>query len=325
MSPNQRTILFMNLREHLKAAKLQFFERPQERQLLLMMRTESMTFVQVVTVRPDGAVIRVETKLPLVVPVHRRLAAAELVARLNRVTERGHYDLDIDTGDIVFRIDAHPLGNALFPGLLVKLLSMALQPAVRDWPVLEGVLLRDEDSREAIRGNAERIARLHEEQQRAEGTKGRPKTRRRPGKPAPSSESAPGSDAAPPTPEAPPSPPRREIDRNARGLGPDGEFVIREPESSRIPKLPRRKPLTEEEQRRRLHRVPPEPYRAPRLLPADGRGRGHDRHDHRRLRPLRQGRRPVRRRQGAPALSGLRSRQAAGRLPPTGGWLQRMR
>jgi hypothetical protein len=241
----------MNLREHLKAAGLQFFERPQERQLLLMMRTESMTFVQVVTVRPDGVGIRVETKLPLVVPMHRRLAAAELTARLNRVTERGHYDLDIDTGDIVFRIDAHALGNVLLPGLLVKLLSMTLQPAVRDWPVLEGVLLRDEDSREAIRANAERIARLHEEQQRAEGTKERPKTRRRPGKPAPSSESAPGSDAAPPTPEAPPSPPRREIDRNARGLGPDGEFVIREPESSRIPKLPRRKPLTEEEQRRR--------------------------------------------------------------------------
>lgn len=180
MSPNPRTSLFMNLREHLKAASLQFFERPQERQLLLMMRTESMTFVQVVTVRPDGVGIRVETKLPLVVPVHRRLAAAELMARLNRVTERGHYDLDIDTGDVVFRIDAHALGNVLFPGLLVKLLSMTLQPVVRDWPVLEGVLLRDEDSREAIRINAERIARLHEEQQRAEGTKERPRKPRKP-------------------------------------------------------------------------------------------------------------------------------------------------
>ena len=180
MSPNPRTSLFMNLREHLKAASLQFFERPQERQLLLMMRTESMTFVQVVTVRPDGVGIRVETKLPLVVPVHRRLAAAELVARLNRVTERGHYDLDIDTGDIVFRIDAHALGSVLFPGLLVKLLSMTLQPVVRDWPVLEGVLLHDKDSREAIKANAERIARLHEEQQRTEGTKERPRKPRKP-------------------------------------------------------------------------------------------------------------------------------------------------
>ena len=173
MDPNQRTMLFMNLREHLKAAGLQFFERPQERQLLLLMRTDEMTFVQVVTVRADGVSLRVETKMPLVVPQHRRVAAAEMVTRLNRLTERGFYDLDLDSGDLVFRIDAHALGSVLMPGLLVRLLSMALQPVVRDWPVVEGVLRREEDSRAAIAGNAERVARLHEAQKRAEAAERR--------------------------------------------------------------------------------------------------------------------------------------------------------
>ena len=168
MTPNQRTKLFMNLREHLKAANLQFFERATERQFLMMMRADEMTFAQLVTVRPDGVSIRVETKIPLVVPVHRRLAGAELVTRLNRVTERGHYDLDIDSGDMIFRVDAHALGSELMPGLLVRLLAMALQPVVRDWPVLDGVLARDEDSKDAIMRNAERIARVHEARKRTE-------------------------------------------------------------------------------------------------------------------------------------------------------------
>lgn len=179
MTPNQRTKLFMNLREHLKAANLQFFERATERQFLMMMRADEMTFAQLVTVRPDGVSIRVETKIPLVVPVHRRVAAAELVTRLNRVTERGHYDLDIDSGDMIFRVDAHALGSVLMPGLLVRLLAMTLQPVVRDWPVLDGVLSRDEDSKDAIMRNAERIARMHEARKRAEGAAGK-KARRRP-------------------------------------------------------------------------------------------------------------------------------------------------
>lgn len=167
MTPNNRTKLFLNLREHLKAANLQFFERATERQYLLMMRAEEMTFAQLVTVRADGVSIRVETKLPTIVPAHRRVAAAELVARLNRISERGHYDLDVDGGEICFRIDAHALGSVLMPGLLVRLLSMALQPVVRDIPVFDAVLLRDADPAEAIRQNAERIARAAEASLRA--------------------------------------------------------------------------------------------------------------------------------------------------------------
>lgn len=210
MDPNQRTMLFMNLREHLKTAGLQFFERPQERQLLLMMRTDEMTFVQVVTVRKDGASLRVETKLPLVVPEHRRIAAAEMVTRLNRLTERGFYDLDLDSGDLVFRIDAHALGSVLMPGLLVRLLSMALQPVVRDWPVVEGVLRREEDTRAAIAGNAERVARLHEAQQRAEAAERR----------------------------------RRDLPKRADGTGTDGSVQgsPAEPGETDKPAKPKRKP-----------------------------------------------------------------------------------
>lgn len=162
MTPNSRTKLFLNLREHLKAANLQFFERATERQFLMMMRAEEMTFAQLVTVRADGVSIRVETKIPTIVPDHRRVAAAELVARLNRVTDRGHYDLDVDGGEISFRVDAHALGSVLMPGLLVRLLSMALQPPVRDIPVFDAVLLRDADPAESIKQNAERIARAAE-------------------------------------------------------------------------------------------------------------------------------------------------------------------
>lgn len=179
MNPNQRTKLYMNLREHLKADGLQFFERPQERQLLLLMRTDSMTLVQVASVRGDGTALRLETKIPLVVPEARRVAAADMVTRLNRLTERGHYDLDLDSGDMIFRVDAHALGTALMPGLLVRLLAMALQPVVRDWPVLDGVIARDEDCREAIRRNAERLGRLHEAKERNDAAAKRAATRRK--------------------------------------------------------------------------------------------------------------------------------------------------
>ena len=55
----------------------------------------------------------------------------------------------------------------------------------------------------------------------------------------------------------------------------------------------------EDRQRRCLHGVPPEPCRAARALSADGDARGHDRHRHRRFRPLAQARRALRRPRGA--------------------------
>ncbi len=228
MNPNQRTKLYMNLREHLKADGLQFFERPQERQLLLLMRTDSMTLVQVASVRGDGTALRLETKIPLVVPESRRLAAADMVVRLNRLTERGHYDVDLDTGDMIFRVDAHALGTALMPGLLVRLLAMALQPVVRDWPVIDAVIAREEDCREAIRRNAERLSRLHEAKGRSEAAAKREATRRKkltdgPGKVPPEIEKLLEEfgevDGNRPAPTPPPKPIKRTTDpRKRKGL-----------------------------------------------------------------------------------------------------------
>jgi hypothetical protein len=121
-----------------------------------------------VTVRPDGVAFRIETRLPIVVPTHRRVAAAELVARLNRLTERGHYDLDIDTGDVCFRIDCHALTSMVIGKVMLAVLGMALRPLARDWRVFEAVLLREADPVAAIKENAERIARETEAKQRAD-------------------------------------------------------------------------------------------------------------------------------------------------------------
>ena len=88
MTPNPRAKLFMNIRLHLRRANLQFFERARERQFLLMMRGDALTVSQLITVRPDGVAFRVETRLPLVVPVHRRVAAAELVTRLKELVRK---------------------------------------------------------------------------------------------------------------------------------------------------------------------------------------------------------------------------------------------
>ena len=55
----------------------------------------------------------------------------------------------------------------------------------------------------------------------------------------------------------------------------------------------------EDRQRRRLHGVPPEPCRAACRLSPDGDAGGHDRHCHRRFRPLAETRRAVRRPRGA--------------------------
>jgi hypothetical protein len=179
MTPNPRAKLFMNIRSHLRRANLQFFERARERQFLLMMRGDALTVSQLITVRPDGVAFRIETRLPIVVPTHRRVAAAELVARLNRLTERGHYDLDIDTGDVCFRIDCHALTSMVIGKVMLAVLGMALRPLARDWRVFEAVLLREADPVAAIKENAERIARETEAKQRADRAAATPPLRRK--------------------------------------------------------------------------------------------------------------------------------------------------
>jgi len=144
-----------------------------------MMRGDALTVSQLITVRPDGVAFRIETRLPIVVPTHRRVAAAELVARLNRLTERGHYDLDIDTGDVCFRIDCHALTSMVIGKVMLAVLGMALRPLARDWRVFEAVLLREADPVAAIKENAERISRETEAKQRADRAAATPPLRRK--------------------------------------------------------------------------------------------------------------------------------------------------
>jgi hypothetical protein len=150
MTPNPRAKLYLDLRSHLRAAKFKFFERPRERQFLLLMRGDSVTVPVVVTVRPDGTAFRLQTKVPTIVVPERRLAAAQLVARLNARTQRGHYDLDLDLGEIDFRVDCHAPSSVVDRRSFLVVLKMTLDPVLLDFQAIDAVLARDADPKQAI-------------------------------------------------------------------------------------------------------------------------------------------------------------------------------
>ncbi len=144
-NPNSRAKLYLNIRSHLRDSGLKFFERASERQFLLLMRSDALTLHQLITVHKDGIKFRIETKLPLVVPAHRRLAVLELAARLNCITDRGHFDVNVDTGDMQYRVDCDALVSLVVRPALLSVLARSLDPVVRAWPLIEEVMLHDID------------------------------------------------------------------------------------------------------------------------------------------------------------------------------------
>lgn len=144
-NPNSRAKLYLNIRSHLRDSGLKFFERARERQFLLLMRSDALTLHQLITIHKDGIKFRIETKLPLVVPAHRRVAVLELAARLNCITDRGHFDVNVDTGDMQYRVDCDALVSLVVRPALLSVLARSLDPVVRAWPLIEEVMLHDVD------------------------------------------------------------------------------------------------------------------------------------------------------------------------------------
>ena len=144
-NPNSRAKLYLNIRSHLRDSGLKFFERARERQFLLLMRSDALTLHQLITIHKDGIKFRIETKLPLVVPAHRRIAVLELAARLNCITDRGHFDVNVDSGDMQYRVDCDALVSMVVRPALLSVLARSLDPVVRAWPLIEEVMLHDID------------------------------------------------------------------------------------------------------------------------------------------------------------------------------------
>ena len=144
-NPNSRAKLYLNIRSHLRDSGLKFFERARERQFLLLMRSDALTLHQLITIHKDGVKFRIETKLPLVVPAHRRIAVLELAARLNCITDRGHFDVNVDTGDMQYRVDCDAMVSLVVRPALLSVLARSLDPVVRAWPLIEEVMLHDVD------------------------------------------------------------------------------------------------------------------------------------------------------------------------------------
>ncbi len=144
-NPNARAKLYLNIRSHLRDSGLKFFERARERQFLLLMRSDALTLHQLITIHKDGVKFRIETKLPLVVPAHRRIAVLELAARLNCITDRGHFDVNVDTGDMQYRVDCDAMVSLVVRPALLSVLARSLDPVVRAWPLIEEVMLHDVD------------------------------------------------------------------------------------------------------------------------------------------------------------------------------------
>jgi hypothetical protein len=69
----------------------------------------------------------------------------ELAARLNCITDRGHFDVNVDTGDMQYRVDCDALVSLVVRPALLSVLARSLDPVVRAWPLIEEVMLHDVD------------------------------------------------------------------------------------------------------------------------------------------------------------------------------------
>jgi hypothetical protein len=73
------------------------------------------------------------------------VAVLELAARLNCITDRGHFDVNVDTGDMQYRVDCDALVSLVVRPALLSVLARSLDPVVRAWPLIEEVMLHDVD------------------------------------------------------------------------------------------------------------------------------------------------------------------------------------
>jgi hypothetical protein len=69
----------------------------------------------------------------------------ELAARLNCITDRGHFDVNVDTGDMQYRVDCDALVSLVVRPALLSVLARSLDPVVRAWSLIEEVMLHDVD------------------------------------------------------------------------------------------------------------------------------------------------------------------------------------
>jgi hypothetical protein len=73
--------------------------------------------------QPQAGLCVIVTRLPFIVPAHRRGSVAEAITRINYGLSLGAFELDFSDGELCFRLGLDVEGQGLSPALVRNLLS----------------------------------------------------------------------------------------------------------------------------------------------------------------------------------------------------------
>lgn len=92
-----------------------------------------------VVMHPGNCQVRLATPLPMVFAAAERLAAAELCARASAGWPLGHFDLDLETGEVAFRSSAQFPADSLGEAILDPLVEAHRTVACAYYPAFRGM------------------------------------------------------------------------------------------------------------------------------------------------------------------------------------------
>lgn len=84
--------------------------------------------------------VRAYTPLPLNIPEARRVAVAELLARINRRMANGNFELDFSDGEIRFGVVLDLMDGVLTQAMFMRIFMLSLQGCDYYFPTIMGVL-----------------------------------------------------------------------------------------------------------------------------------------------------------------------------------------
>ena len=99
---------------------------------------------------PEKDLAMVFVYLPVITPEAKRRDMAELVCRINRCMTIGSLELDMDDGDIRFKVTMDVEGGELAPTMIGNMRDSAIATSDRYYPALMAMLYGDKSPQEAL-------------------------------------------------------------------------------------------------------------------------------------------------------------------------------
>lgn len=108
---------------------------------------------------PEREQVMVFVYLPAITAESKRCEMAELVCRINRCMTIGSLELDMDNGEMRFKVTMDVEGGELTPTMIRNMRDSALATSDRYYPVLMALLYGDKSPKDALENSPSNIVR----------------------------------------------------------------------------------------------------------------------------------------------------------------------